>query len=95
MANLSPKLEWNLANPRWASILNPLISNPLNNASVLKNIQLKSGVNVVNHLLGQTQQGWYFTDIDAAITAYRSAPFNNLTLTLTCSGPATVSIAVY
>lgn len=92
---LSPRLSWELANPKYAATLNPLLANPLNQASLLKNVPLKAGVNVINHLIGQTQQGWYFTDVDAAITAYRSAPFNNLTLTLTCSAPATVSIAVF
>lgn len=80
---------------QWASILNPLLGRPTNNGSLLTNIELKSGTNVINHLLGQTQQGWIITDINAAVTVYRSAPFNDKTLTLTASGPATVSIEVF
>ena len=29
MTQLSPKLDWSLANPRWASVLNPIIANPI------------------------------------------------------------------
>lgn len=88
------KLPWELAQNRWSSQLNPILANPLNGISIIQ-VALVAGVNVINHKLGKVQQGWIFTDIDAAITAYRSAPFNNLTLTLTCSGPANVNIGVF
>lgn len=80
---------------RWASLLNPVLSNPLNKISILKEISLTTGVNVINHRLGRMQQGWFITDIDGSSTIYRSAPLNDLTLTLTASAPATVSIGVF
>lgn len=80
---------------QWASQLNPVLANPTTNLSVLSNIVLKSGNNVINHKLGQTQQGWILTDIQGAATIYRSAPFNDLTLTLNSSAPVTVSIGVF
>lgn len=80
---------------KWGSILNPIIANPLNNTLLLKDITLVSGTNVINHLLGRPMQGWYITDVNAAATIYRSQPFNNLTLTLTSSGPATINLAVF
>lgn len=84
-----------LMQTKWAGELNPMLRNPLTNASLLTGIVLTSGTNVVNHLLGQKMQGWYLADIDAAATIYRSAPFNNLTLTLTSSAPATVNLVVF
>ena len=80
---------------KWASELNPIIANPMTNMQILKNISLVSGTNVINHRLGQTQQGWLLTDIQGAASIYRSAPFNNLTLTLTSSAAVTVSIGVF
>lgn len=92
---LTTKLPWELANPRWASQLNPLLQNPLSSASFLENVSLTMGANTLNHMLGRQMQGWFITDINAAVTIYRSAPLNNLTLTLTASGPAIVSIGVF
>lgn len=92
---LTTRLPWDLANPLWASELNPLLQNPLSKASILKNVVLQTGVNTLNHKLGRTMQGWFLVDVDAAITLYRSQPLNDLTLTLTASGPATVSIGVF
>ena len=92
---LSSKLPWELANNKWASVLNPILQNPLNSANILKNVSLVTGSNTINHGLGRIMQGWWFIDIDAAITYYRSQPLNNLTLTITCSGPANVSIGVF
>jgi uncharacterized protein (AIM24 family) len=80
---------------RWASILNPLIANPLNNASILLNVKLSVGVNVINHLLGEQQQGWFLVDKQGAGDVYRTAPFNDKTLTLTSTAAITVDIGVF
>ncbi len=95
MAQLSHKLPWELANDKWASALNPLLANPINNANILININLVTGANVINHYLGEIQHGWFLTDIQGAATIYRSAPFNSTTLTLTSSANVTVSIGVF
>lgn len=79
----------------WKSQIDPVLSNTLVQGSQLKNVTIVSGSNVLNHLLGQVQQGWIITDINSAVTLYRSAPFNDKTLTLTSSGPAVVSLWVY
>ncbi len=79
----------------WTSQLNPVLSAPTLAPSVLKNIKLVSGTNVINHKLGKTQQGFYITDINAAVTVYRSQPFNDLTLTLISSGTAQINLAVF
>ena len=80
---------------QWASQINPILANPLNLGSLITGIQLKSGVNVINHGLGRPQQGWIIADQTAAASIYRSAPFNNLTLNLTSSAPVTISLMVF
>lgn len=92
---LPQKLALDQMQTKWASEINPVLANPLNSVSVLSNIILQTGINVINHKLGRTQQGWFLVDIQAAETVYRSAAFNNLTLSLTASGPVTVSIGVF
>lgn len=80
---------------QWATQINPLIANPLNAVSVLKDIELINGVNVINHRLGNHQQGWFLVDKRGAAEIYRSAPFNSLTLQLTSDAAVTVSIGVF
>lgn len=85
-----------LMETKWASILNPVLSLPLNDKpSYLTNITLASGNNVINHLLGATPQGWILTDVNAAVSIYRNAAFNSTTLTLNSSGAAIVSLIVF
>ena len=79
----------------WKKTLDPIIQEPPLSGVFIQNQVLKSGVNVINTLLGRVQQGWIITDINAAVSVYRSQPFNDLTLTLTSSGPATISLWVY
>lgn len=93
--NLPLKLPIDQMQTRWKAQLDPILSNPLNTVSVLENISLIAGVNVVNHLLQRKMQGWFLTDLQSAATVYRSAPFNSLTLVLTASAPTTVSIGVF
>lgn len=94
-APLSSKLDWELANPIWAQSLNPVLANPLSSTSILSNIVLKVGANVINHKLAHMQNGWFLTDVNAVATIFRSAPFNASTLTLTSSAAVTVSIGVF
>jgi hypothetical protein len=94
-SQLSTNMPWNLANTRWASILNPIIANPLTNMNIIPNVVLKSGVNVINTGLQQIQQGWVILDQNAAASIYRSADFNKTTLTLTSSAAVTVSLGVF
>jgi hypothetical protein len=88
-------LSLSLLQSSWSSDLNPLIANPVNSVNVLKNISLKIGSNVINHKLGRNMQGWFITDIDGVATIYRSAPMNDLTLTLTSSAAVTIQLGVF
>lgn len=79
----------------WKSQLDPILADAILQGLQLSNIAIKTGVNVINHMLQRNQQGWFITDIDAASTLYRSQAFNSLTLTLTSSAPCNVSLWVY
>lgn len=92
---LSPNLPWPLANPKWAAEINPIVSNPFCKTAILKGVKLLTGNNIINHSIGQTQQGWVITDIQGVASIYRNAPFNNLTLSLHSSADVTVDIGVF
>lgn len=92
---LSPKLPWELANPKWAAELNPIIANPMTNLMILKNVSLVNGTNVINHGLGKQQQGWVIVDTQGIANIYRNANFNSTTLSLSSSADVTVSIGVF
>lgn len=79
----------------WKSQLDPVLGNPMTNPLILKSINLVSGNNVINHLLGQTLQGWLITDTTASSSIYRSAPKNDKTLTLNSSAPCVVDLLVF
>lgn len=87
--------DLSLLQTSWKAAIDPLLSNPLLNGIFLKGIILAASSNTINHLLGRKPQGYLITDINAAATIYRSQPYNNLTLILTSSAVATVSIYVF
>lgn len=92
---LSSKLPWELANPKWAQELNPIIANPATNMTILKNVLLAVGNNQIAHLLGRMQQGWTILDINAASSIYRYKAFTDTYLYLNASAIATVNIGVF
>lgn len=88
-------LEWPLAQTKWAGILNPFLAKPSLNNNLLMDLVLASGVNVINHKLGRAPIGWRVVDINGIATLNRSAPLNDLTLTLTSSAAVTISLEVF
>lgn len=80
---------------RWKGQLDPLLKSPTNNSVLIKGIVLAIGVNVINHRLGRLQQGWIVTDIDGAAVIYRSAAFNDKTLTLMSDAVVTISLECF
>lgn len=98
MGLLSPRLEWQQAQTKWAATLNPIVSNPLVSGLILSDVKLTSGANVINHLLGRALQGYIVILNSAAVTYYDSQATNQkpeLTLILNASGVATVSLYVF
>ncbi len=84
-----------LMQSQWSSQLNPVLANPMTNLTILKDVSLVAGTNVINHTLGKTQQGWILTDRQGSATIYRNAPFNSKTLSLSVSAPVICSIGVF
>lgn len=98
MQLLPKKLSWDLAQDKWASILNPLIKNPSNNKNILKNVQLSAGTNVINHGLGAVLQGWNPVRIRASATFYDLQDSNqmpDLTLVLVSSANVVIDLEVF
>lgn len=91
----SENRDFQLMQSGWGQMLNPVLANPSLKNLILKDIALAIGANVINHKLSRTMQGWRICDINGAATVYRSAPFNDLTLTLTSDAAVTVSIEVF
>jgi hypothetical protein len=88
-------LPLSLLQTQWKAQLDPVLNNPMTSMAILENVQLINGVTVINHRLGQKQQGWVLVDQQGPASIYRSAPLNDLTLTLTSSAAVTVSIGVF
>ncbi len=83
---------------RWASILGPLLANPSLNSAVLKQVQLSTGSNVINHMLGRKLQGWKLVRQRGAANVYDTQDTNSmpqLTLQLESSAPVSVDIEVF
>lgn len=96
--DLSPRLSWELANPKWAATLNPVVANPLVQGVLLSGIPVVTGTNVINHKLGRKLQGYVVVLNSAAVTFYDSQAINqhpSLTLILNASGAATISLYVF
>jgi len=99
MILLPQKLDYQQMLTKWASIINPLLSNPAANPTILKNVQLVNGNNVVNHLLGQPLQGWKIRRMRSNFAEIYDTQDSNqtpsLTLNLHSSANVVVDIEVY
>lgn len=92
MNQLSSKLPWELANPKWAASLNPLLALPILSGNQINSVSLLANVPLaINHLLQRKQQGWFLTDNVAAANVWRTAEFNQYTLTLESDADTTIS----
>lgn len=82
----------------WATQLNPILTNPIANGLLLKNVVLASGDNTISHTLGRKLQGWIVTRLRASATIYDKQDTNRfpeLTLVLNASGAVTVDLYVF
>lgn len=96
MSLLSTKLPWELAQTKWAATLNAILSLPILNGTQITNVKLVANTPlVINHLLQRMPQGWFLTDNTANTSVWRTAAFNNLTITLEASANTTISFWIY
>ena len=84
---------------KWASIINPILSNPASNPSILNNVKLIAGNNSVPHKLGTKLQGWYITRMQGNYSqiydTQNSNPYPALNINLNSSAAVTVDILVF
>lgn len=96
MALLSTKLPWDLAQTRWPSIINPMLSLPILNGNMISNINLIANKpQVINHLLQKMPQGWFLTDNTANTVIWRTAVFNNTTISLESTSDTIISFWIF
>lgn len=82
----------------WAKLIEPFLSNPPNQCSVLKSVSLLTGTNTINHKLGRKLQGWKVVRQRAAASLYDNQDSNQkpeLTLILIASANVTVDLEVF
>lgn len=83
---------------QWASLLNPILSNPLLQGRLLTDVSLINGTTQVNHGLQRNWQGWFVTNIDG-VASLHVVPNSNqtpkLTIPITSSAAVTVSLWVF
>jgi hypothetical protein len=82
----------------WAKQINPIISSPLNQGVLLKQISLIAGDNTIDHRLGRDLQGWQIVRLRASAIIYDKQDSNQLqnrTLILNSSAPVIVDLYVF
>jgi hypothetical protein len=90
--------DLSLVQTKWAAILNPVIALPLTQGTIIPNVSLVSGKNVINHSLGRNLMGWILVRVRASATFYDtqdSNPFPSLTLWLEASAASVVDLYVF
>lgn len=76
--------------------LSPLLQNALLNGTVVKNVALLAGPNIVNHGLGRALVGWSIVRQRAAAQVYDAQDANTQpALTLALVSSANVSVDLY
>lgn len=96
---LLPKgLSLSLLQTKWASLIDPFLSNPSLSSIILPDISLVSGSNSINHTLGRKLLGWRVIRIQGSATLYDqqgSNPMPELTLVLVSNANVVVSLEVF
>ena len=92
----SDDLSFSLLQTKWATLINPVIDNPLVNGQILPSVSLVTGANVINHRLGRKLQGWFLTRVRGAVTIYDTQDSNTMpALTLDLNSSADVVVDIY
>lgn len=89
--------EFSMMQTKWASVLNPLLSNPLSKSFLLEDIALSVGDNVINHLQDRILNGYMVVGMRGGFSQIydKPSPTPNLTLILNSSAAVTVSLVVF
>lgn len=92
----SDNKQMSLMQTAWARLIEPLLNNPLNKGSLLQDVQLSTGNNNVNHLLGRKLQGWCIVRQRGPGLIYDLQDTNSMPqLTLILNSTTSVSVDLY
>lgn len=98
MTKLPQNLTLDAMQNKWASSLDPMLSNPTLDNLVLKSVPLVVGANVINHKLGRKLQGWKITRQRGPAALYDTQDTNqmqHLTLILVSDANVTIDLEVF
>lgn len=88
-----------LMQTNWATLINPVLSQPISQGLLLKDVTLASGDNTINHKLGRKLQGWFPTRFQSAFAQLYDKQNTNqmtdLTLVLNANGAVVVDLFVF
>lgn len=82
---------------RWASLINPVLSNNITQSYILKNISLTTGDNTINHLQDKVLNGYLIIGMHNAYAQVYDKPSDmpKLTLILNASAPTVIDLMVF
>ena len=85
--------DLSLLQTTWARLIEPVISRAQNNSTILEDVELESGDNIIKHTLNRKLQGWRIVRIRAAAMIYDKQDDNaNPTVNLVLNSSAAVTI---
>lgn len=87
-----------LLQSNWATLLNPVLDNPIVNGQILENVSLVVGPNTINHKLGRKLRGWWIVRQRATGSVYDTQDTNPtpaVTLKLTSDAIVSVDLLVF
>lgn len=88
--------DTSLLQNRWKAIIDPVLVLPMLNGVAINGISLTASTPLaIPTTLNRMQQGWFIIDNNANANVWRTAAFNDLTLTLEASANTTISIWVF
>jgi hypothetical protein len=87
--------DFQMMQNRWASILNPIINNPLSRGVFLSNITLTVGSNTINHKLSRKIQGYLVINMKNAYSEIYSSTSPNPELFLVLISSANTEVDLY
>lgn len=92
----TPDRIFSMLQTAWASKIDPVLQNPLINGRILKQVQLQTGTNQVNHGLQRALQGWFMVRQRSAGNVYDNQDNNTMpTLTLELVSDAVINVDIY
>ena len=89
--------SFQLMQTRWGTLIDPVISNPINQGNLIQNVVLSSS-SIINHGLGRNLQGWFLTRLRGNATVFDRQDINTIpdkTLLLTASSGVPADIYVF